>query len=80
MTRCIVGVLALCICAATAASNTRCDDAYARFIDRLSRSGVSLSGQRLATLHRKALRLYDACDMGHLSDIDGKLLRLQTDG
>jgi hypothetical protein len=38
--------------------------AYLEFVQRMNESADALSGARLAYLHRRGLRIFDACDAG----------------
>jgi hypothetical protein len=47
-------------------SNGNCDRAYVRFMDYLGENTLPHPGDRLAQWHRRALRIFYACDSGHL--------------
>jgi hypothetical protein len=53
----------------SAQSTTECAAKYKSFMQKMTREEQSkMSGERLADLNRKAQRIYDACQTGHLSD------------
>ena len=58
-------------------SDANCDIAYQAFIERLSQRGRALSSAQLIATHRSALRIFDACDAGHLDNIEAKLRALE---
>ena len=58
-------------------SDANCDNAYVRFVERLDPRVAQLSGNQLAILHRKALRILDACDSGHLDRADALFRALE---
>ena len=65
------GVLALTLMsiAVSAQSTMDCAARYKSFMEKMTREEQSkMSGERLAALNRKAQRIYDACQTGHLSD------------
>ena len=53
-----------------------CDFAYLNFMQHLNYQADVLSAHRLATLHRQAGRIFDACDTGHLKNAEAKLRAL----
>ena len=48
------------------ASERTCSTAYVDFVQRVSDRVDHLPAERLAALHRGGLRIFDACDSGHL--------------
>ena len=50
---------------------------HCRLHERLSHHAEDLSGERLAALHRVSLRIFDACDAGHLRDVQAKFVELE---
>jgi hypothetical protein len=40
---------------------------YPGFVERLGQHGKAMSATQLATVNRKALRIFDACDGGHVN-------------
>ena len=67
----ILGMSALPI-----SSDANCDNAYGSFIERLRHRGQSLSSAQMIDMHRRALRIYDACDAGHLVNVEAKFRAL----
>jgi hypothetical protein len=58
-------------------SEIQCDRAYSTFIEHLiDRSMVD--GHHLALLHRAALRIFQACDSGHLQNPDSHFRDLEN--
>ena len=52
-----------------AQSNVDCAAKYKSFMEKQTRQEQGkLSGEQLATLNRRAQRIYDACQTGHLVD------------
>jgi len=62
----LAGILVLTATALPLSSDGNCDSAYIRFMDHLGDAVVAQNGDRLAHLHRRALRIFYACDSGHL--------------
>jgi len=54
-----------------------CGPSYVGFLERLSYHSEAMSGERLATLHRDGLRIFDACDCGHLTDVRARFAALE---
>jgi hypothetical protein len=53
--------------AVSAQSGPDCGTAYKALLDKIKREqDAGMSGERVASLHRKAQRIYDACQTGHL--------------
>jgi hypothetical protein len=63
--------------AAPSSTPVECGNAYVAFHDRLSHHAENISGERLAALHRVSLRIFDACDAGHLRDVQAKFAELE---
>jgi len=49
-------------------SDANCGHAYLAFVDHFSRLSVTIDGERIARIHRSALRTFDACDTGHVKN------------
>ena len=65
------GAVALILMPAAAAAQGSMDCAgrYKTFMEKTPREAQSkMSGEQLAALNRKAQRIFDACQTGHLSD------------
>jgi hypothetical protein len=55
-----------------------CGKPYVAFLEKLSLEADKLSGERLAGLHRGGLRIFDACDAGHMRDVSAKFAELEV--
>jgi hypothetical protein len=58
-------------------SDTHCGNAYVSFIERMSRRTREINAERLAQTHRMGLRIFDACDTGHLENAEQKFRDLE---
>ena len=58
------------------ASDTNCGTAYIRFAERLELKQAAMEGEKLVHFHRAALRIFDACDSGHVENPNAKFDRL----
>jgi len=55
--------------AVSAQSNVDCAARYKSFLEKLTREQQGkMTGEQLAVLNRRAQRIYDACQTGHLTD------------
>ena len=54
-----------------------CGPAYVDFVQRLRDRVDDLPAERLAALHRGGLRIFDACDSGHLQNPERTLRSLE---
>ena len=54
-----------------------CNAAYVDFVQRVSNDADTLPAERLAALHRGGLRIFDACDSGHLLNPETKFRSLE---
>jgi len=61
-----LSIIPLGLTAGPGPSAPDCGAAYVGFLERLSRRTDAISGAELVSLNRRALRIYDACGMGHL--------------
>jgi len=78
MKHAMLGAIGLAFLAAAPSSvPVDCGNSYVAFHQRLSRHGENISAERLATLHRGSLRIFDACDAGHLRDVQAKFVELE---
>jgi len=78
MNRAMAGALGLVLLAAMAGlAPYDCGRLYVRFLERLSFQAEKLSGERLAAFHRGSLRIFDACDAGHMRDAPAKFTELE---
>jgi hypothetical protein len=71
-------VFALAIVPTPLSSDADCERKYLGFLERLGDRIDLLPGERLAHLHRGALRLLDACASGHLPNIETRLRELEA--
>lgn len=70
-------VMSLLVVPVAKADSRNCNMAYRHFLQRIQDRADTLSGDRLAFLHRHGLRIFDACDTGHLNDPDLRLHALE---
>jgi len=71
-------VATLLVAAASAAhAADHCGAAYLDFMEHLSHRAWSISPERLAKLHRTALRIYYACDR-HLQNAEARFRQLEA--
>ena len=56
----------------------QCGNAYVKFMERLSVRTHEISAPRLAALHRQAVRIFQACDTGHLGNAEERLRSLEA--
>ena len=61
-----------------ASTSVDCGSSYVSFLERVSHRGAAMSGDQLATLHRGSLRIFHACDSGHLADVQTKFVELES--
>ena len=77
MLRVAMSCIILGMSAMPISSDAHCDIAYGAFTERLSHRGPSLSSSQLIDVHRRALRIFDACDAGHLVNVEAKFRALE---
>ena len=77
MLRAVLSGVVLSMTAMPVSTEVNCDHAYVGFLERISHRGDEVSGDRLATLHRGALRIFDACDSGHMDHPEPALRQLE---
>jgi hypothetical protein len=71
MLRLILAATILLVTSALPSSaDVKCDKGYLTFSNRLNSHMDGIPGERLALLHRHALRIFDACDSGGISNAD----------
>ena len=68
MLRVVLSAVVLAMTAMSVSTDVNCGNAYTAFLERLSNRADAVSGDRLATLHRSALRIFDVCDSGHMDN------------
>jgi hypothetical protein len=66
MIRTLLSVPILAMTAMPLSSDGNCDRVYLTFVDHLSSASLEMDGNRIAQLHRSALRIFYACDSGHV--------------
>jgi hypothetical protein len=75
----MLGVLGLgFLGAAPSSTPVECGNPYVAFHQRLRHQADNMTGERLAALHRVSLRIFDACDAGHLPDVQAKFVELEV--
>ena len=62
---------------AAAGDDRTCNTAYVDFVQRVGDRAHDLPADRLAALHRGGLRMFDACDSGHLQNPERKFRSLE---
>ena len=77
MLRVVMSGIILGMSAMPISSDANCDAAYGAFMEHLSHRGQSLSSAQLIAMHRSALRIFDACDGGHLVNVEAKFRALE---
>jgi hypothetical protein len=60
------------------ATSVDCGSSYVSFLERVSRRDAAMSADQLAALHRGSLRIFYACDSGHLADVQTKFFELES--
>src|SRR6185436_16092610 len=65
MIRTLLSIPLLALTAMPLSSEGDCDRAYVLFMDSVGSAPVA-DGKRLADFHRRALRIFYACDSGHM--------------
>jgi hypothetical protein len=66
----VAAAAAIFISVVSLASNQKCGTAYVGFLDQLTERAQFLPPEKLVAIHRKALRIYDACETGHLQTFE----------
>ena len=77
MFRVLLSAVLLGMTAMPVSTDVNCGKAYMNFLERVSHRGDEMSGDRLATLHRSALRIFDACDIGHMDNPEPVFRKLE---
>ena len=78
MLRVSLGTIILAITAMPISSDANCDIAYRAFMERLTDRGPSISSSQLIAMHRSGLRIFDACNSGHLLNVEAKFRALES--
>ena len=79
MRRALLGTLLLAMTALPLSADGNCDREYVAFMDHVGRMPAATNGDHLANIHRKALRIFYACDSGHLQKPETFFRALQED-
>ena len=61
-----------------ASTSVDCGAEYVSFLERVNRAGTTMSGDQIAALHRGSLRIFGACDSGHLADVQTRFTELES--
>ena len=61
-----------------ASTSVDCGSSYVNFLKGVSRHAATISGDQLVALHRGSLRIFYACDSGHLADAQTKFVELES--
>ena len=77
MTRIVIAVALLLGTAPAIAGDYTCGLAYREFVQRLNAQADTLSADRFASLQRQGLRIFDACETGHLINPGARLRALE---
>ena len=77
MKQALFSALAVGLLTAPTSTSVNCGSTYVGFLERLSHRAQAMPGERLAAIHRGGLRIFDACDTGHLQDVQGKFSELE---
>jgi len=78
MTRALLSAFILGIPLVTPSSSAvDCGSPYVAFLQRVSLRTEAMPGEALVALHRRALRIFDACDCGHMTDVERRLAELE---
>ena len=75
MLRALLCLAILVLMTAPLSSDVKCQRAYVTFMEDSGHSQVD--GTRLALLHRTALRIFNACDSGHLENPEAYFRKLE---
>jgi hypothetical protein len=78
MRRMLIAVAVVIGCLSAASAADQCDAAYLNFMERLNYRAERLPAHQLAVLHRQAIRIFDACDMGHLTNAEERFRNLDA--
>ena len=78
MLRVVLSAVLLSVTAMPVSTDVNCGKAYMNFLERVSHRGDETSGDRLAVLHRSALRIFDACDIGHMDNPEPLFRKLEN--
>jgi hypothetical protein len=77
--RWISALVVFVLVAVATTADVDCGAAYTNFVERLGHRVHGLSASQLATIHRKALRIFDACETGHMDHTEFMFRRLERE-
>jgi hypothetical protein len=78
MLRAVLGAIVLGMTAMPISADVNCGNSYVHFMERVGHRWDAMPGDRLATFHRSALRIFDACDSGHMRNPDATFWELEN--
>jgi hypothetical protein len=73
----LLSAVVLGLLATPAPASVDCGRLYVVFLERVASRVAAMSGEKLIAIHRRALRLFDACDVGHVTDVDWRFAELE---
>ena len=79
MLRFVLSAVVLGMTAMPVSTDVSCVNSYFHFWERASHRADAMSGDRLAALHRGAIRIFDACDSGGISNAEAMFEKLEND-
>lgn len=77
MIRALTGAVLLGLTTMPLSSDSHCGNAYAAFLEHIGRRTATISTERLVTVHRNGLRIFDACVTGHLENAEQRFRDLE---
>jgi hypothetical protein len=77
MTRALLSAVLLGFLTTPSSTAVDCGGTYVVFLERVGSRMEAMSGEKLVSIHRKALRIFDACDCGHVTDVDKRFAELE---
>jgi hypothetical protein len=77
MTRAFLSAVVLLLLTTSASPEANCVGPYVNFLERIGLRAEAMSGDKLAAIHRRALRIFDACDCGHVTDVERRFAELE---
>ena len=77
MIRALVSAVVIALTATPLSSDVHCGNAYAAFLDHIGRRSFTMTAEQLVTAHRNGLRIFDACDSGHLENAEQRFRDLE---
>jgi len=78
MRRVLISVALVLSGFSAAGAADQCGNTYVKFMERLSVRTHDISAERLAALHRQAVRIFQGCDTGHLGNAEERLRSLEA--